>query len=132
MLYELSTPFLNIHWWLDKCGKTGSTAQLVNGILLLVSFAGSRLVWGTYQSVLIYHDIWNAWNHRPTDACAQAGAALSVECHTMPAWLAVLYLGGNTMLSILNFFWFSKMIAALRKRFQADGREGGPKKEKAG
>ncbi|KAK0516302.1 hypothetical protein JMJ35_000905 [Cladonia borealis] len=50
ILYELSTPFLNIHWFLDKTHLTGSTAQFLNGIILITTFAGSRLVWGTYQS----------------------------------------------------------------------------------
>ncbi len=36
MLYELSTPFLNIHWFFDKLGMTGTKAQLYNGLLLLV------------------------------------------------------------------------------------------------
>lgn len=103
ILYELSTPFLNIHWFMDKTGKTGSTAQLLNGILLLMTFGGSRLVWGTYQSVNMYHDMWVAYN-KPGN-------------NPVPAWLAMSYVVANTILSMLNFFWFSKMIAALRKRF---------------
>ncbi|PFH55466.1 hypothetical protein XA68_18265 [Ophiocordyceps unilateralis] len=31
ILWELSTPFLNIHWFLDKTNRTGSRAQLYNG-----------------------------------------------------------------------------------------------------
>lgn len=27
--------FLNAHWYLDKFGMTGSTAQLVNGVFLM-------------------------------------------------------------------------------------------------
>jgi hypothetical protein len=42
-----STPFLNIHWFLDKTGKTGTKLQLFNGALLLSTFAGTRLIWGT-------------------------------------------------------------------------------------
>ena len=48
LLWELSTPFLNIHWFLDKTGRTGSTFQLVNGILLLCTFFGVRIVYGWY------------------------------------------------------------------------------------
>jgi TLC domain len=61
VLYELSTPFLNIHWFLDKAGLTGSVWQLINGILLIGSFAGARLFWGAYQSWRIYEDVWKAW-----------------------------------------------------------------------
>ncbi|ORY37830.1 TLC domain-domain-containing protein, partial [Leucosporidium creatinivorum] len=35
LIWELSTIFLNIHWYLDKFGLTGTTAQLVNGVFLL-------------------------------------------------------------------------------------------------
>ena len=64
VLYELSTPFLNFHWFFDKLGMTGSLAQLVNGVILIISFGGCRLVWGVYQSVLIYTDIWQAVQRR--------------------------------------------------------------------
>ena len=43
ILWELSTPFLNIHWFLDKVNMTGSRAQLYNGYLLLFSFFSSQL-----------------------------------------------------------------------------------------
>jgi hypothetical protein len=36
---------------------------------------------------------------------------------TVPLWLAAAYLASNLTLNGLNWFWFSKMIATLRKRF---------------
>ncbi|KAL6716573.1 hypothetical protein ACLMJK_006140 [Lecanora helva] len=109
ILYELSTPFLNVHWFMDKLGMTGSRAQLVNGMALITSFGGSRLVWGTYQSVRMYQDIWTAW---------QTPGALPV-----PPWLALAYVISNTTLSVLNFYWFGKMIQALMKRFETPGKD---------
>lgn len=104
VLYELSTPFVNIHWFLDKLGKTGSNLQLYNGICLISSFFGCRLVWGTYQTWLLSNDIFSAWqNHE------------SGSSHT---WLFLTYFIGNASLTGLNFFWFSKMISALRRRFE--------------
>lgn len=35
----------------------------------------------------------------------------------LPLWLAITYLASNLVLNTLNFFWFGKMIDALRKRF---------------
>jgi hypothetical protein len=110
---------------------TGSTAQLINGILLLVSFGGSRLVWGSYQSWSIYRDIWQAW-HSTGPAATEClkyslhphrGAGLEVPnaCRALPGWLAVLYVGANTALITLNFYWYGKMIAAVRKRFVPKG-----------
>ena len=41
---------------MDKLGMTGSTAQLVNGIMLLTSFFGCRLIYGTYSSARGQYD----------------------------------------------------------------------------
>ncbi|KAL8727857.1 MAG: hypothetical protein Q9181_005549 [Wetmoreana brouardii] len=110
ILCELSTPFLNIHWWLDKVGMTGSTLQLVNGIALLATFGGSRLIWGTYQSYSMYKDIWRA---------IQNPGELPV-----PIWLAGAYLVSTLALSCLNFYWFGQMIQAVTKRFEKPKEEG--------
>jgi hypothetical protein len=40
------------------------------------------------------------------------------EATTLPAWLAGTYLLANVTLNSLNWFWFVKMIAAVRKRFE--------------
>ena len=37
--------------------------------------------------------------------------------HAVPLWLAAAYLGANVVLNCLNWYWFSKMIATIRKRF---------------
>lgn len=36
----------------------------------------------------------------------------------IPLWLGFTYLGSNLVLNTLNFYWFGKMIEAVRKRFQ--------------
>lgn len=58
ILYELSSPFLNVHWFCDKLNLTGSKLQWYNGMLLLFTFFCCRLVWGTYQSISVYYDVW--------------------------------------------------------------------------
>lgn len=129
ILYELSTPFLNIHWLLDKCNMTGSLFQLCNGFALLATFFGSRLVWGTYQSIRIYQDIWLV--AQATDGTSGVsssfGRVLSSRDQSevmrfageeaLPSWLTFVYLGSNTLLTFLNFYWFWMMVAAIRKRF---------------
>lgn len=139
MLYELSTPFLNNHWFFDKMGMTGSTAQWFNGIMLLASFAGSRLVWGTYQTLLLYKDFWAAWKYSvpagaTCDTMSISGVDVPVGCRLLPAWLAVMYVGGTTVLSILNFWWFKKMVDAVQKRFKpkeaGEGQDGELKKQR--
>jgi hypothetical protein len=60
ILYELSSPFLNFHWFFDKVNMTGSRAQWYNGMILLAVFFSCRLVWGSWQSIMVYIDVWKA------------------------------------------------------------------------
>ena len=64
ILYELSSPFLNVHWFCDKLNRTGSRLQWYNGMILLSSFFACRLLWGTYQSIRVYQDVWAALHIR--------------------------------------------------------------------
>ena len=146
VLYELSTPFLNIHWFLDKMGRTGSTLQLVNGIALLASFFAARLVWGSYLSACIYADVWRAWEARGEARGAACAAYQTLErgvagtgaleellkaplrCREMPAGLALFYVGANTALWLLNVYWFGKMVKAVRKRFVSTEQQRGGKR----
>ena len=118
VLYELSTPFLNFHWFMDKLGFTGSTYQLVNGIALITSFGGSRLVWGPYQNYRMFKDIWEAYN-------TPGAGALPV-----PPWLAGTYVVACTTLTFLNAYWFSKMIQALFARFDKSNEDIKDKKKR--
>ncbi|KAF2403850.1 DUF887-domain-containing protein, partial [Trichodelitschia bisporula] len=128
ILYELSSPFLNVHWFCDKLNMTGSTLQFLNGLCLLATFAGCRLVWGSYNSVLVYYDAWRAFA-----ASSSSGPAFSLKALSaadaealrfygtgdadVPLWLVAAYLGSNLTLNGLNWYWFGKMIETLRKRF---------------
>lgn len=130
ILYELSSPFLNIHWFCDKLSLTGSSIQLYNGICLILTFAGCRLVWGTYQSVRVFHDIYTAWAATADPAApiqplsSDPGIADRLRYVTgpgaqhVPLWLPAAYLTANLVLNTLNWVWFSKMIATIRARFE--------------
>ncbi|KAE9394123.1 DUF887-domain-containing protein [Gymnopus androsaceus JB14] len=101
LLWETSTIFLNIHWFLDKTNRTGTTFQLVNGIFLLATFFGVRLVYGGYVSYNFFFTLYEVRD-------------------TVPMVYLLVYGVGNIVLQALNVFWFTKMIAALRKRFAVD------------
>ncbi|RDA90420.1 hypothetical protein CP533_6964 [Ophiocordyceps camponoti-saundersi (nom. inval.)] len=124
ILWEVSTPFLNIHWFMDKTDMTGSRAQLYNGYLLLFTFFSCRLVYGTYQSVLAFRDIWAAVNVNP-DAVFRHSAVMTFanDESAVPYWLAAIYLASNLTLNSLNFYWFIMMVKAVRKRFRPGGRQ---------
>ncbi|KAH7383170.1 TLC domain-containing protein [Pyrenochaeta sp. MPI-SDFR-AT-0127] len=134
ILYELSSPFLNIHWFCDKLNMTGGTLQFVNGIVLLFTFFSCRIVWGTYQSVRVFSDIYTAYTAGAVTLADPEFGKLSnstivgnagfkhdvlqfAEGQTVPLWLAGAYLASNLTLNGLNWFWFGKMIETLRKRF---------------
>ncbi|KAG8928973.1 hypothetical protein FRC02_006171 [Tulasnella sp. 418] len=84
---------------------TGSRFQLVNGFFLLVTFFCARIIYGCYISWNFYWTLYNVWEQ-------------------VPNTLVVIYGGGNFLLNILNWIWFTKMIAALQKRFPNDKPQG--------
>lgn len=133
---------------------TGSKAQWYNGMMLLVTFFSCRLVWGTFQSICIFVDIFRAFFQSSgsggllesfdvraeifkernsvlclDQACAEANAQVTKFANHnidgVPFWLVVTYLGSNFILNSLNFYWFSKMIETVLKRFRkpADAKE---------
>lgn len=160
ILYELSSPFLNIHWFFDKLGMTGSKPQLYNGIVLLGTFFGCRIVWGTVQTSFVFWDVWRAVHHQlpsspspvsyaqsSTSLPANVSVAATQEFdyggdhaeimrfagpHVVPMWLAMTYLTANILLTSLNLYWFNKMVEAVRKRFRAPSAEQQESREKAG
>ncbi|KKA30532.1 hypothetical protein TD95_003366 [Thielaviopsis punctulata] len=122
ILWELSTPFLNIHWFLDKLNMTGSKLQLYNGMMLIFTFFTARLVFGTWQSFLAMRDIWASINVVPPSVVAGTAKLSNVYNFTtvdsaIPIWLGAAYLASNLTLNSLNFYWFIKMIQAVTKRF---------------
>ncbi|PYH82172.1 DUF887-domain-containing protein [Aspergillus uvarum CBS 121591] len=121
ILYELSSPFLNIHWFLDKVNMTGSKLQWYNGMLLLFTFFSCRLVWGTWRSVDVYKDMWYAlkqtWDATDVATALNQSYARYTATGT-PTWLVVTYVISNVVLNSLNYFWFSKMVETVLKRFR--------------
>jgi hypothetical protein len=94
-----------------------------------VSFFSCRLLWGTYQSIRVYQDIWAGLhytdNNPPPNTDLKNGLNPPDEGvmrfftgQQVPVWLAVVYLGSNVILNSLNFYWFGKMIETVRSRFQ--------------
>ena len=127
---------------------TGGNLQFYNGITLLATFFCSRLVWGTWQSVRVFRDIWEVMQSTvPTvrdphsspassifiprdgqlclgkESCVLAQSevmkfAMAGHASSVPLWLAGAYLGSNIILHSLNFYWFGRMIETVRKRFE--------------
>jgi hypothetical protein len=123
ILYEVSTPFLNIHWFLDKFGMTGSNFQLYNGVTLISTFVLSRLVWGSYNLASMFYDVYVAINSDTIKADYLNAtnwdlAVLKQKDHDpLPLWVVSIYIGGNLILWLLNVVWLNKMVQAMMKRF---------------
>lgn len=99
LLFELSTPFVNINWFASKlpAGTISDKVVAINGLLLLVVFFTVRILWGFYAVIVLSFDLW---------------AVLDQVNIFFPA--AVLLL--NASLDILNLYWFSKMLAIAKKK----------------
>lgn len=134
LLYELSSPFLNIHWFCDKLNLTGSVYQAVNGAFLTATFFCCRIIWGNYSSYLVFHDVYRAitqgyttpkyymdkfaeFPHHGDLSHPQGQTTAFMEVRYLPLWLGASYLASNITLNLLNFFWFSKMVQTIRTRF---------------
>lgn len=120
-MIELSTPFVNIHWFLNKLDKAGSTLQIINGILLIVTFACCRLIWGSYLAFVFFRDVWTAL-HAPQSHWTEYKYSpyerpLILE-HRAPWWLAAMFMISNAVVMSLSAFWFTKMIATIRKHIE--------------
>lgn len=146
-----------MHWFMDKLNMTGSIYQLINGIILITTFFFCRLIWGSINSVLVFKDVYTAMQNGGVVGLDenlglkygldQSMSAVTPQSQpytgsedimrfagsrTIPAWLALSYLASNVVLNVLNFYWFAKMIEALRKRFDPPfGTKRPEKKEKA-
>ena len=55
---------------------TGSRPQWLNGMMLLFSFFCCRLVWGTYQSIRVYQDVWAGLHYTPSLSAQSTTAAI--------------------------------------------------------
>lgn len=99
LLFELSTPFVNINWFATRlpAGTISETIVVVNGILLLVTFFSVRIVWGFYAAATVAYDMWRVLDKAPI-------------------FLPVSILFLNVSLDSLNVVWFLKMFQIAKKK----------------
>ncbi|KAB8067563.1 hypothetical protein BDV29DRAFT_163226 [Aspergillus leporis] len=123
--------------------------------MLLGVFFSCRLVWGTWQSILVYRDMWYAlqqtwslsapininpavfaYREQVVAKCADELCVRSNEeifkfsgytAEGVPGWLVGTYVLANVVLNSLNYYWFSKMVETVLKRFRGP-KEGGKTK----
>lgn len=99
LLFEISTPFLNIRWFdLKLPGLFSEKVILANNVILILLFFFVRICWGWYW---IYQLAWDFWlvRHDPR--------------FNLPFSLVILI--GNLVLDVLNVYWFSLMARIAAK-----------------
>ena len=81
----------------DKTGRSGSTLQIINGIILLLVFFSVRIVYGTYISGVFFKEVYYRWSE-------------------IPKYVSIVYGFANVSLNSLNAFWFYKMVKSVSSR----------------
>ncbi|KAG2177339.1 hypothetical protein INT43_007996 [Umbelopsis isabellina] len=109
MMYELSTPFLNFNWFMDKLGWTGSRIQLLNGIVLLCTFFGARIL------RFIKHE--TEFPYFVSLFCYKYFTTRTIAKYIEPLTDMVAYGSANIILNCLNVYWFGLMIRMVISRF---------------
>lgn len=99
LLFELSTPFVNVNWFSSRlpAGTVPDKLVLINGVLLLVTFFLVRIVWGFYAVGLVAYDMYRV-------------------AHLASWFWPFSILTLNISLDVLNVFWFTKMVAIAKKK----------------
>lgn len=107
MLYEMSTPFVNIHWFASHVpGMIPSGWHKINGLMLLAAFFVFRIVLGSYYGFKLFSE---AFKNPPVG---------------IPAWCVYAVVTMYLTLTLLNFIWFSKMIKLAAKALRGSKKKG--------
>ncbi|KAH3687401.1 hypothetical protein WICPIJ_001614 [Wickerhamomyces pijperi] len=93
ILFELSTPFLNLRWFGIKFPHWfNGTFNLINNIVLILIFFFVRICFGWYQAITLFTDFSN-----------------SVQDPRFNTVYALIIFFGYNILGVLNFYWFYRM-----------------------
>lgn len=97
LLTELSTPFVNFHWFFRTCDEKPSLV-LANGFLMWLTFVAGRILVLPYAVYLVFAHIHQVIAFSP--------------------WLAAFYVSLFVTISILNLYWASLISRGLLKAWR--------------
>ena len=106
LMWELSTPFVNIRWLLSAMGRSESRLYMLNGLAMVAMFFCCRNLWGTWCSVRFFQATQVELDHPRPDGFSPAGI-----------WG---YRIANVSLNALNAVWFYKMATKAAKLLSGD------------
>jgi len=107
LLWECSTPFVYVRWFLYKMDKERSKLYLYNGLTMVVTFFLCRNVFGTVMSI----DYWRT----------TAEELSHPHPNGLPFAVIWLYRICNVALNALNLYWFSLMARGALRVLQGGG-----------
>ncbi|SMN21021.1 similar to Saccharomyces cerevisiae YJR116W TDA4 Putative protein of unknown function [Maudiozyma saulgeensis] len=105
LLYEASTPFVNINWYIiqltsgkDMTVKTAvpTTLNLINGLCLMTVFFVVRIIWGSTANFILFRQFIKEWD-------------------IVPTYRSIGLIALNLILTTLNIVWFYKMVKIAKK-----------------
>jgi len=99
LTYEFSTIFLHIYWVADKIELTGSMFQLIDCLILMITFFTIRIAFG---NIFIFRLLYDLIFGRKI--CS--------------VYLSLYFFINIIPMQALNFIWFYKMINSVLKHFQ--------------
>jgi hypothetical protein len=104
-----------------KVGMDGSRAQLINGFFLIAIFFFTRIIYGSYTMCWLFYDMYRAVTETVNEPMVYSAGGKSWQLETplqLPMWIIVMHILAETMLHVLNFVWFYKMINLLLRRIR--------------
>ncbi|KAJ4290805.1 hypothetical protein N0V90_010000 [Kalmusia sp. IMI 367209] len=130
VMYQLSNPFLQIHWFCDTLGWTGSSFQVYNGIVLLVVFFTTRIGGGTYATIRMLVDVITARSGQlqalpvlyaakdKNDSSQVRFEELANVTGPISTTTVICILSAILTLEALNIYWLGKLIHTVRRRIE--------------
>jgi hypothetical protein len=106
-MWELSTPFMHLRWFLFKIGREASSLYHYVTIAGMLTFFACRNGWGTYLS------------YRYVTAI-QAALATPEGRGALPITMIWLFMGALVALNGLNTMWAGKMVSLLIAELRKD------------
>lgn len=102
LIFELSTPFVNINWFASKMppGTFPEKLTIINGLLLITVFFCIRILWGFYSAYQILKDFIAVWS----------------EIHKA---FPIIIMSLNLIINVLNVTWFYKMLKIAKKHLDS-------------
>jgi hypothetical protein len=82
--------------------------MIYSDIYKALTMPSPELVGSMFEAQKYEGNVSSSMGHNGPGSCAIG---------ELPIWLVCVYLIGNTALSLLNFYWFTQMVKAVRKRF---------------